>query len=79
MIACPIQPTFKDALENPSLAFPSPEAVIDNTSFSNAQKREILESWEAEAIHLQESESEGFGGGERSQLDDVKRALDALD
>jgi len=42
---------------------------------SARQKREILINWEVEAAHLQESEAEGFDGGEASLLADIKKAL----
>lgn len=70
--------SFQEALDHPESAFSSPQAVIEDSSLSLQQKRELLERWEVDAIRLQESESEGFGGGERSRLDAVKRALDTL-
>ncbi len=35
----------------------------------------MLEAWKTEVIHLEESSGEGFGGGERSHLDEIAKAL----
>jgi hypothetical protein len=71
-------PAFEDILSSPERFFPNPEKLLDDDRLSREQKREVLERWEAQAIHMQESDGEGFGGGERSHLDDIKRALDQL-
>lgn len=59
--------------------YASPREVLRDASLEAGQKREILQSWKAESIHLQESTAEGFGGGERSHLDAVCQALSELD
>lgn len=69
---------YRKALRTPSEVYDSPHAVIRDDSLDDAKKREILEHWEAEAVELQESEAEGFSGGERSLLADIKKALQEL-
>ena len=69
---------YNEALKNPKSVFPSPAAVLEENSLSKDQKREILKSWETDAIRLQASEDEGFSGGERSELDKVEKALESL-
>ncbi|MFO7724750.1 MAG: hypothetical protein R6V45_04290 [Oceanipulchritudo sp.] len=66
------------ALRDPALAFSHPDDVLLDSSLSREQKHEILKSWERDAIRLQESEAEGFSGGERSRLDAVVSALEKL-
>jgi hypothetical protein len=69
---------YHEALRTPSEVYERPEAVLRDGSLDDAQKLEILSHWEAEAVELQESEGEGMEGGEKSQLDDIKRALAEL-
>jgi hypothetical protein len=73
-----MQSNFHEALRNPRQVYGRPDAVLEDNSLSSDQKRQILKSWEADAIRLQDSEAEGFAGGERGHLDEVKRALDSL-
>jgi len=54
------------------------EEILAKPDLTVDEKIARLETLEAEAIHMQESDAEGFGGGERSHLDDIKRALDKL-
>lgn len=65
---------YRDALRTPSEVYPHPGAVVRDTALSDTQKLEILRHWEAEAVQLQESEAEGFAGGEKSLLADIKKA-----
>lgn len=69
---------YHQALKNPKLIFPQPDAVLQEKSLSREEKRDILKSWEADAIRLQTSENEGFSGGEQSELDAVEEALEVL-
>ena len=66
---------FERALASPENVYGHPGDVLGDTGLNNAQKREILLRWEAEAIHMQESDAEGFTGGERSHLDEIMTAL----
>lgn len=52
--------------------------VLADERLSREEQLEILQRWKAEAIHMQESTAEGFGGGERSHLDEVAKALHEL-
>jgi hypothetical protein len=65
------------AKASPSETFNSPGDVL-RAPLSHAQKLDILKSWEDEAHQLQAAEGENMGGGERSHLDDIRRAIDAL-
>lgn len=69
---------YSTALRDPALVFAHPRDVLSEASLTGEQKRAILESWERDAIHLQESEAEGFNGGEGSRLDAVVSALEKL-
>jgi hypothetical protein len=69
---------YHEALISPSEVYDDPRAVLRDETLSDSQKREILEHWEAEAVRLQESEAEGFTGGERTALADIKKALKEL-
>jgi len=69
---------YQEALGNPQAVYDRPGDVLRDGSLTNEQKRKVLRGWEAEAIHLQESDAEGFGGGEHSHLDDIERALEQL-
>lgn len=69
---------FNEAVGNPRRVYGCPSDVLADEALSIAQKQELLREWESEAIHLQESDAEGFGGGERSQLDEIVSALAKL-
>jgi hypothetical protein len=66
------------AIANPSGVFGHPDKVVECDALTDSQKRDILLRWRAEAIHMQESEAEGFGGGERSRIDDIICAIEKL-
>ena len=70
---------FHAAVRNPRQVYASPDAVLRDDSLTDEQKRDVLVSWENEAIHMQDSVAEGFQGGESSHLDQVKQALDTLE
>jgi hypothetical protein len=69
---------YQKALRSPSECYARPAAVLHDETLDDSQKLEILTHWESEAIQLQESEGEGLGGGERSLLSEIKRALAEL-
>lgn len=69
---------YHEALRNPSEVYRHPGAVVKDRDLSDKQKLEILEHWQAEAVELQESEGEGMGGGERSLLSEITRAIHQL-
>ncbi|MDQ8201507.1 hypothetical protein [Pelagicoccus sp. SDUM812003] len=74
-----MQTKYEKAVGNPGQVYGRPEDVLSDEELSAEQKREVLKEWEAEAIHLQESAAEGFGGGERSRLDEIEAALSKLE
>jgi hypothetical protein len=69
---------YHQALRTPSAVYDLPAAVLRDGSLDHSQKLEILSHWEAEAVQLQESEGEGMGGGEKSLLGEIKRAIAEL-
>jgi hypothetical protein len=69
---------YHEALRTPSEVYDQPAAVLRDGSLDDSQKLEILSHWEAEAVQLQESEGEGMGGGEKSLLGEIKRAIAEL-
>lgn len=73
-----MQTRFEEAITRPRGVYGEPSDVLADDALTGSQKREVLERWKAEAIHLQESTAEGFGGGEQSHLDDVVDALSSL-
>lgn len=70
---------YEKALLDPAAVYGTPEAVLRDDSLSTEHKLEVLRHWEAEAVHLQESEAEGLVGGEASLLDQVKAAIASLE
>lgn len=73
------QTDYETALADPSLAYGTPDKLLADTTLDDARKLELLRRWEADAVHLQESEAEGLDGGEPSLLDQVKRAISTLE
>jgi len=69
---------YQQALLTPSETYERPADVLRDDTLNRRQKLEILTHWESEAVQLQASEAEGFAGGERSLLDEIKQALDDL-
>ena len=64
---------------SPAAYYTEPGAVLQDTCLNPLQKKQILEQWKYDAIHMQESDAENMDGGERSHLDDILRALDHLE
>ena len=54
-------------------------AVLEDQKTDHAEKRQILESWELDALLLQTAEAENMGGGGRNDLPRVREALRALE
>lgn len=69
----------KEAVANPSKIFNAPMDVINTPGLTDAERRAILESWEQEARLLQTATGENMAGGEPSRIEDVRKAIDALD
>jgi hypothetical protein len=69
----------KEAVANPTKMFNAPMDVVRTPGLTVADKRAILESWEQEARLLQTATGENMAGGEPSRIEDVRKAIDALD
>lgn len=66
---------FEKAVNDPALAYRTPEDVLADPRFDRDAKREILKSWELDARELAVAESENMGGGEPNMLTRVLSAL----
>lgn len=69
---------YESAMQNPTGVYDHPHSVVRDEALDILQKREILEIWAAEAVHLRESEAEGSDGDEKSQLTEINEALKTL-
>lgn len=65
-------------VQKPSTHFDEPHEVVADSSLSNAQKVEALDTLEQDARLLAEATSEGMGGGELNKLRDVLIAKNTL-
>lgn len=70
---------FDVVVGNPQASYGDPQEVLDDDELSREEKIKVLESWRAEEVHMQESTAEGFAGGEPSHLDEVIKALHAIE
>lgn len=71
------------AIKDPSQIYDSPQAVVEDTEISEAEKLKILTSWELDQIRLLDSETENMGENienERSakRLQSIQKAKKAL-
>ncbi|HKU99545.1 MAG TPA: hypothetical protein VJR58_29905 [Vineibacter sp.] len=69
----------KPATVTPTKEFDRPADVLRAAHLSRDQKIAVLKQWELDARLLQTAAEEGMGGGEPNLLDEVKKALAALD
>ncbi len=67
------------ALLDPKGAYGHPLRVLADRSLSVRQKRAVLKHWHTDAVRMEESEAEGFDGGEPSMLEQVTAALRDVD
>ena len=71
--------TFAErVISDPRSYFEAPQDVVTDTILTPEEKRKVLESWQVDALELQEAENENMGGGESAQLQDVTNALRRL-
>ena len=75
----PLSAAVTEAVANPSKIFNAPMDVIHTPGLTDADRRAILESWEQEARLLQTATGENMAGGEPSRIEDVRKAIDALE
>ena len=69
---------YEEIMQNPQANYITPNKVLHDNRLTMEEKREVLQRWKAEAIHMQESTAEGFDGGERSHLEEIVEALNTL-
>jgi hypothetical protein len=67
-----------EVLRDPKAFFSEPQDVVVHPHLSREDKLAILRRWEADALRLSASESEGMGGGEESMLGRVETAIGAI-
>lgn len=67
------------ALVNPAAVFRAPDEVLRDSRLVPARKRAILERWLWDARLIEVAAEEGMGDGEPSRLEEICRALLALD
>lgn len=71
--------TFMDkAMLDPSKVFATPDDVLA-ADLATDKKLKILKQWEDEAHQLQAATDEAMTGGERPQLEAVRKAIDKLE
>lgn len=73
--------TFDQIAKDPSAYYDTPDALIDDERWSNAQKIQLLEQWEYDAREMEVAAGENMGDdspGEQSPLAAVQDALRQL-
>lgn len=70
---------LKQAEEDPTSVFASPQDVVRHGLLSRAQKLRILRRWKLDALEMEVAAEENMTGGETSRLDEVLAALNVLD
>jgi len=69
---------YDKALENPALAFDTPEAVLIQAGLSDGQKIEILRRWSFDATEIADAEGEGMPDNKPLLERRVALALESL-
>ena len=67
------------AMFDPTAVFRAPEEVLWREDMSREQKIEVLRRWAYDARQLQVADEENMGGQQPDILDEILRALHALD
>ncbi len=70
---------IEKAMFDPTAVFRAPEEVLLREDMSREQKIEVLRRWAYDARQLQVAEEENMGGQQPDILDEILRALHALD
>ena len=65
---------IEDAKRDPSRIYSNPSEVLRDRRLSDADRVEILNSWERDARGMSVASDEAMGGGEPSRLADVIEA-----
>ena len=69
---------IEKALLDPSLAFKTPQEVLQRNDLSREQKSKILRQWEYDVRELQVAEEENMAGPQPVTLTAVREALHSL-
>jgi hypothetical protein len=64
---------------DPSLDYPTPQALVDDPKLDRQEKLKLLVRWRFDALRLQESEAEGMVDGERAPLGEINRLIAELE
>ncbi len=70
---------IEKAMLDPTAVFRTPEEVLLREDMTREQKIEVLRRWAYDARQLQVAEEENMGGQQPDFLDEILRALHALD
>ncbi len=70
---------IEKAMLDPTAVFRTPEEVLLREDMTREQKIEVLRRWAYDAGQLQVAEEENMAGQESDILDQICRALHALD
>jgi len=70
---------IEKAMFDPTAVFRTPEEVLLREDMSREQKIEVLRRWAYDERQLQVAEEENMGGQQPDILDEILRALHALD
>ena len=70
---------IEKAMFDPTAVFRAPEEVLLREDMSREQKIEVLRRWAYDARQLQVADAENMGGQQPDILDEILRALHALD
>ncbi len=70
--------SYSDALLDPSKFYAAPKDAANNTRFSVAERRKILQAWQMNEEALLRASNEGLDGGERPHLQLVIAELQRL-
>jgi hypothetical protein len=64
---------------DPSLDYPTPQALFDDPKLGRAEKIKRLVRWRFDALRLIDSEGEGMLDGERAPLGEIDRLIAELE
>jgi hypothetical protein len=69
---------YDQALLNPAAVFKRPKDIFETDALTTDQKLEVLKRWETDALLLSVATEENMGGGEESQIEEVRAAIDLI-
>ena len=74
----PGEPSTEDKVENPATHYDHPIDIVHDTTLTEEQKKQALDTLELDAKLLARADDENMGGGEQSRLIDVVEAKHEL-